>query len=335
MKKIYTAFISSAYESLLDERALIIDALLDFRILPIGMEHFTVSTSDEFKAIQELIDDSDFFIMLLGKSYGTIDEKDPLGRSWTHREFDYAQEIDKPTIVILCDELIANMKKDPTCLSEDEKQQLIFAKSISYARAVSNSLTIPTIINQFLHTYDFDRCVGWKRPKTTHLNKAFDIGGTWYHVHLSEEDPTYIRTGTVNIDQVFKPDTFQSFIIRGTNYNIAFYDPLSGFHENKMKNTQFSGDYTLGKEGMITGIFHSKRSFKSEFGGTVVEKGERRGIHDFTLDPSADYTSFIEGEFHDEAPSPKHGRIFLFRDKAERDTFLLENRLDYIQVKER
>ena len=66
MKKIYSAFVSSAFTSLRDERNQVIDVLLDFDILPIGMEHFTVSTNGNFSDIQEYIDDSDSFIMLLG-----------------------------------------------------------------------------------------------------------------------------------------------------------------------------------------------------------------------------------------------------------------------------
>lgn len=85
MNKVYTAFISSAFESLRDERNIVINALLDMRVLPIGMEHFTASSSGEFSDIQELIDESDFFIMLMGKFYGSCDKN---GISWTEREYE-------------------------------------------------------------------------------------------------------------------------------------------------------------------------------------------------------------------------------------------------------
>ena len=63
------------------------------------------------------------------------------------------------------------------------------------------------------------------------------------------------------------------------------------------------------------GIFNSKRTFNSEFNSLEVNKGAHRGIHDFTIDISklGEETVSFEGEFHDEAPSPKQGRIFLFR----------------------
>ena len=48
MPRMYSAFISSVYESLLDERDEVIKSLLDKRVFPICMEHFTVSASERF-----------------------------------------------------------------------------------------------------------------------------------------------------------------------------------------------------------------------------------------------------------------------------------------------
>lgn len=338
MKKIYSAFISSNFSSLRDERNEVIDILLDFRILPIGMEHFTVSTNGEFSDLQELIDDSDFFIMLMGKTYGSCDK---MGVSWTEREYQYAISKDKPIIVIVCDELVSILNADADSLDKDEKKQLEFYHRISgYKRNVSKEFTINTIINQFLHTYTFSKCIGWSRIENIEMNekklaewrtdhKAFDIAGIWHHVHLSEEDESYIRIGTVKIEQEFYPDKYRNIHMDGFNYNVRHYDETTNtFHENKMKSSTFVGDYTLQENGEIFGIFNSRRTFKSEFNSLNVNKGTHRGIHDFTIDTSdiTLETVYFEGEFHDEAPSPKQGRIFLFKDVNERNYFILENR---------
>ena len=90
--KIYLAFISSEYERLRKQRNAIIDILLDFDIMPIGMEHFTTSYDGNFSDIEIFIDQSDFFILLMSDNYGSTDAN---GISWTEREFDYAVKKNK------------------------------------------------------------------------------------------------------------------------------------------------------------------------------------------------------------------------------------------------
>lgn len=338
MKKIHSAFISSNFSSLRNERKEVIDILLDFRILPIGMEHFTVSTNGEFSDLQELIDDSDFFITLMGEKYGSCDST---GISWTEKEYQYALSKDKPIIVIVCDALVKTLQADVDTLDDEQKKQIEFYNRISgYARKVSKDFSIKTIISQFFHTYTFSKCTGWTRIENIEMNekklaewknshKVFDISGIWYHVHLSEEDETYIRIGTVKIEQEFYPDRYQQIHMDGYNYNVRYYDIETGIlHEDKMKSSSFVGEYTLKENGEIFGIFNSRRTFKSEFNSLDVDKGAHRGIHDFTINTSHPTmeTLFFEGEFHDEAPSPKQGRIFLFKKVSERNKFLLENR---------
>lgn len=345
MNKIYSAFISSAFTSLRDERKEVIDVLLDFRILPIGMEHFTVSTNGEFSDIQELIDESDFFIMLLGEKYGSCDKN---GVSWTEREYQYAIQKDKPAVVIVCDELAVLLEKDVSELSEDQRLQVDFCKRIGgYTRSVSKEFTIKIIISQFFHTYTFAKCTGWTRIENIEHNekklaawrsnhKVFDVSGIWHHVHLSEEDDEYVRIGTVKIEQEFSPDKYKQLHLEGYNYNVLYYDSSKGvLCENKMKSSSFVGDYTLRENGEITGIFNSRRTFKSVFNSLEVNKGAHRGIHDFTIDISNtnEETTMFDGEFHDEAPSPKQGRIFFFRDVNTRNQFLLDNREHVIEVR--
>lgn len=340
MNKIYTAFISSAFESLRDERNRTIDCLLDFRVLPIGMEHFTVSTNGEFSDIEELIDEADFFILLMGRYYGSCDSD---GVSWTEREYEYARLKNKPIIAILCDELIPNLEADSATLREEETKQVEFSKKIGFARRVSPEFGIKTIVSQFLSTYNYSKCVGWSRIEDFSLtqdrlvrwqkeNEVYNIGGLWYHVHLSEEDNTYVRIGTVTVQQEFSPNSYRLLRMDGVNYSVEYYDTEKGlFKENKMKSSKFTGEYTLGDNGEILGIFNSRRSFNGAFNFLEVNKGARRGIHDFSIDVYADTTKRIDGEFHDEAPSPKMGRIFMFRAMEDRDKFLLENRESVIE----
>lgn len=342
MSKIYTSFISSAFESLRDERNIVIDCLLDYRILPIGMEHFTVSANGEFSDIEELIDESDFFIMLMGSEYGSCDDN---GISWTEREYIYATQKNKPIIVIKCDELVKLESKKREELSEEQIKQMNFANGISFAREVSDEFGIKKIMSQFFNSYNFAKCRGWKRVDCVEddrggtrewqkKNKVFDIGGKWYHVHLNDKDLEYIRIGTVKIEQDFTPENYLNLHIEGINYNVLYYDTEKNeLRENRMKKSCFVGEYKMSENGKIFGIFNSTRAFEGTFDSVNVFQGTHRGIHDFTLDIFENVTERIDGEFHDEAPSPKTGRLFLFRDINERNAFVLENRESIIKKK--
>lgn len=342
VKKIHTAFISSAFRSLRDERKIVINSLLNHRILPIGMENFTVSTSGEFSDIERLIDDSDFFIVLLGAAYGSTDAS---GLSWTEREYDYALSKGKTIVAILCDELVPLLNQPRDTLNEDQQKQVAFATKIPYARSVSEDIDIRQIISQFFgHTDNYSRCIGWIRPTETVLSatelaawqeehKLLHLSGTWYHVHLSDSDRNYIRIGTVSIQQDFSPGHYQALLMTGKNNGVLCYDnEEKALYPDMMKTSQFKGEYTLKDNGTIFGIFHVSRSFDEDFASLTVLQGTRRGIHDFTIDLSKESTEMIEGMFHDEAPSPKCGRIFLFRTATARDKFVMRNRRDIIPV---
>lgn len=341
-KKMYSAFVSSVFESLRDERSTVIDCLLDNKVFPVCMEHFTVSTSGKFSDIEEKIDDSDFFILLLGKHYGSQDDE---GVSWTEREYDYAVSRKKEILVLICDELAENRKKDYASLSKDEQCQVDFANKISFARTVTDELTIPKIMRQYFSQIDFHKLVGWTRnadllkeeeakERWREEHKAYDISGNWYHVHLSEDDEAYIRVGSLKILQNYDRDTYHTFEIEGINHSVKHYDESANkLCEDVLKCSRFKGEYKMSETGEVFGIFRAKRGYNGTFGDQAVGKGERRGIHDFTIDVSGGQVSEFDGEFHDEAPSPKQGRIFVFRREEDRLQFLLDVRGDVLPRK--
>lgn len=342
-RKIYTAFISSEFKSLQDERALVIDCLLNKRVMPISMEHFTVTSSGQFADIQEHIDDSDLFILLLGRYYGSCDEN---GVSWTEREYDYAKKQKKHMIAVICDELAEAKSRDYDTLSPSEKKQIEFSNKIQFARTVSEKLSLTTIISQGLESA-LPKCDGWERVESSVMDaetlekwreehQAFHLAGNWYHMHLSHSDEEYIRIGTITITQEFTPDRYTELHFSGTNFDIRSYDEATNtVKPDRMKTTKFSGNYKLEENGKITGIFSSKREFSNgKFNSQTIDHGERRGIHDFQIDAfGSQPTEEFSGEFHDEAPSPKMGRTFVFRSERERNDALMDMRGNIIKKK--
>lgn len=89
MDKRYQVFISSTYADLKEERQRVIQAVIQMDCIPAGMELFPAADEEQFRFIKRVIDDCDYYLLIIGGRYGsTIVE----GISYTEREFDYAVE---------------------------------------------------------------------------------------------------------------------------------------------------------------------------------------------------------------------------------------------------
>lgn len=95
MEKRYQVFISSTYLDLIEERKEVLEALLELDCLPAGMELFPAANEDQWSYIKKVIDDSDYYVLIIGGRYGSTTED---GLSYTEKEYDYAIEQGKPVI---------------------------------------------------------------------------------------------------------------------------------------------------------------------------------------------------------------------------------------------
>lgn len=105
LEKKYQFFISSIYEDLKEERNKAIQAILTMNQFPIGMEMFSAADDDQWKIIKEAIDSSDFYILIIGNRYGSIEET--TGISYTEKEFDYAVEKKIPVLALIVDSSVS------------------------------------------------------------------------------------------------------------------------------------------------------------------------------------------------------------------------------------
>ena len=126
--KRYQVFVSSTYKDLVSERKEVIQALLELDCIPVGMELFPATDNDQWTLIKELIDESDYYILIVGGRYGSLNKE---GISYTQMEYEYANKIGIPTISFL--------HKDPDNLpvsktdKDSEKLELLenFKKNVS------------------------------------------------------------------------------------------------------------------------------------------------------------------------------------------------------------
>ena len=87
MDKRYQVFISSTYSDLKEERSRVMKSIMDMDCIPAGMELFPAVDEEQFEFIKRIIDDSDYYILIIGGRYGSMTEN---GISYTEMEFDYA-----------------------------------------------------------------------------------------------------------------------------------------------------------------------------------------------------------------------------------------------------
>lgn len=98
IEKRYQVFVSSTYRDLSTERHEIIQALLELDCIPSGMELFPAANEDQWTLIKKVIDDCDYYIVVIAGKYGSIG---PEGISYTEMEYRHALSINKPIIAFI------------------------------------------------------------------------------------------------------------------------------------------------------------------------------------------------------------------------------------------
>ncbi len=99
MHKKYQVFISSTYRDLKDERLTVAQNVLELNHIPIGMEFFGASDLQQLEFIKAQIDQTDYYILIIGGKYGSIDPTS--GKSYTQLEYEYAVSRGIPVLVFL------------------------------------------------------------------------------------------------------------------------------------------------------------------------------------------------------------------------------------------
>lgn len=95
MEKRFQVFISSTFKDLEEERQEVLHALLELDCIPSGMELFPAANESQWNLIKKVIDDCDYYLLILGGRYGSIG---PEGLSYTEMEYRYALSQGKPII---------------------------------------------------------------------------------------------------------------------------------------------------------------------------------------------------------------------------------------------
>lgn len=109
-KRKFSLFISSTYEDLKEERQALVGVALENGFIPVGMEQFHGAPADQWTVITKIIDECDFYLLVVGGRYGSLDEA--VNKSFTEKEYDYAKGKGRPVLVLV---------KEPSSITEDKK----------------------------------------------------------------------------------------------------------------------------------------------------------------------------------------------------------------------
>ncbi len=174
MNKRYQVFVSSTFTDLKDERSAVIQTLMKMDCIPAGMELFPAMDEEQFEFIKKVIDDCDYYLLILGARYGSISKED--GLSYTEKEYHYAKEKGMKIIALIHkdpDQLpVSKTDKD---LSLSEKLD-IFRNEVCTGRMVqfwNNSSELPgAVALSLLQTMKTHPAVGWVRGDSVTSNEA-------------------------------------------------------------------------------------------------------------------------------------------------------------------
>jgi hypothetical protein len=98
MEKRYQVFVSSTYEDLREERQEVMQALLELKCIPAGMELFPAADDDSWTLIKRFIAECDYYIVIVGGRYGSTG---PDGKGYTEMEYEHGLQSNLPIVAFL------------------------------------------------------------------------------------------------------------------------------------------------------------------------------------------------------------------------------------------
>ena len=120
MEKRYQVFISSTFRDLVQERQEVLKAVLEIDHMPAGMELFPAADDAAWQLIKDVIDGSDYYVVIIGGRYGSLDDT---GIGYTEKEYDYAVSQKKPVVPLL-HENPDNLPRDKTETDKESWEKL-------------------------------------------------------------------------------------------------------------------------------------------------------------------------------------------------------------------
>lgn len=193
MKRRYQIFVSSTFRDLEEEREKVMRTILELGHFPSGMELFPSANDNQWSFIKKVIDECDYYIVIVAGMYGTIHSE--TGLSYTEMEYRYAcEEAKKPVIGFLLQNIddLPKKKTEPSVKGQKSLKKFrdflgkrlfkYFKNSDDLGRVVATSL--PDLISSYPSP-------GWVKSDVLHSDSSY-IGNLHLANYLKKYEESFI-----------------------------------------------------------------------------------------------------------------------------------------------
>ncbi|WP_237738856.1 DUF4062 domain-containing protein [Alcanivorax hongdengensis] len=160
----YQVFISATYPDMQEARQALMVPLMDMGLMPTGFDSSAADGNTLLPVIQRMIEESDYFILLVGGRYGTLS---PMGLSEIHREYIFAATKRKPVIALIHDNpaMLPESRRETTREGQVRREdfaRLLENKAICYRWSTEKGLAelISKVMPEVMREHPAD---GWIR----------------------------------------------------------------------------------------------------------------------------------------------------------------------------
>lgn len=207
MKKKYQVFVSSTYSDLKEERAAVMQCLLEMNCIPVGMEQFPASNMKQMDYIRMMLNDCDYYVLILAGRYGSLDSD---GVGFTEKEYDYAIEQHIPIMSFVIDDVgkLVSSKCESTDLGREKltsfRAKVCAGKLVKfYSDIGSLKAAVAVSLNRCIQDFP---AVGWIRGNTSEsIDKEDDLRSKVLKI-LEEHTATDVNIDTLFSDRILALD---------------------------------------------------------------------------------------------------------------------------------
>ena len=220
MEKRYQVFVSSTYADLKNERQKVIQTLIEMDCIPSGMELFPAADEEQWDFIKSVINDCDYYLLIIGGRYGTITSD---GISYTEKEYDYAIQVGLKVIALL------HENPDDISVGKSDIDPKIREKLIGFREKVASNRLVKfwntaeelsgLVALSLSKTIKMHPAIGWIRADKissedllSEINELRKENDT-----LNESLSEYVNKTTVKIENL--ADIDDNFNVTGRYYN--------------------------------------------------------------------------------------------------------------------
>lgn len=171
MDKRYQVFLSSTFADLEEERKEVLAALQKAGYFVAGMELFPSDDHESWEVIKRVIDQSDYYVLVVGGRYGSIGKG---GKSFTEMEYDYAKKNKLPVLAFLHNDP-ANLPSKHVEKSHTDKLEKFKNKieKLHNRRSWSTKHDLATeVLASISQTVNLRPRVGWVRGDVADFNEV-------------------------------------------------------------------------------------------------------------------------------------------------------------------